>query len=94
MKDYNRNEVEILLKSLGMRNEECQHWAGVLCKWNAFNFLPDCEVRSYLRFFRNLLDNPHERMWSDHSYMACHYMWQELAKIWKFRKSLPRHRRV
>ena len=93
MKDYNRDEVEFLLRSLGMRIDECQHWAGILCKWDSFNYFPDIEVRAYLKFFRNLLDHPHERRWAMHSYMSCYYMWQELSKIWTFRKSLPPYKR-
>ena len=93
MKDYNRDEVEFLLRSLGMRLEECQHWAGILCKWDSFNYMPDIEVRHYMELFWHLLNHPVERVWARHSYLSCHYMWKELTKIWAFRKSLPPSKR-
>lgn len=92
--NYDRNQVESLLKSLGMRKEDCLHWAGILSKWDTYRYFPDSEVKMYLKMFRVLVDDPLQRMWSRHSYQSCYYMWQELAKIWDYRKSLPLAKKI
>lgn len=92
--NYDRKEVENLLKSFGMEKDDCQHWAGILCKWDTYRYCPDTEVASYLTHFRILLDDPLKRAWSRHSYQSCYYMWQELVKIWDYRKSLPLSKKI
>lgn len=94
MEQYkDRKKIQALLLSLGMREQECQHWAGVLGKYSSLNFFPDCELRWYLRIFRRYLDDRHERWSSGHSYAACFYMWENLAAIWSWRKTLTREER-
>ena len=89
-----RDKLKSILENLGIRYEEAEHWAGILCKKDSFNYCPDCEVLSYMKLFWKYCNNPQERRWAGHSYAACHFMWKNLAEIWNYRKSLPLSKRL
>lgn len=94
MKGFEQSEVYSILISCGVDDHTATHCTSILCKWDAPNYCPESEVRDYLKFFREILDSDYHRQWSRHTYSSAFYMWENLSKIWDYRKSLPRHRRV
>ena len=82
-------ETEKILLSLGMDERNVTEWCSRLGKWDSFNFMPDCEVRSYLKLWRIFCDDKMARIWAGYSYDCCFYMWQRFELIWSFRKNLP-----
>lgn len=86
-------ETENILLSLGMDERNVTEWCSRLAKWDSFNFMPDCEVRSYLKLWRTFCDDRMARIWAGYSYDCCFYMWQRFELIWNFRKNLPLRKR-
>ena len=78
---------EASLEKAGLDRNNAQHWASKISKRDTGNYMPDCELNSYIKFSWKMLQGERYYHPGNYSYEACFLLWTALNAVREYRKN-------